>query len=338
MISRRALAAALAIATAFLIDGFFSHLHQCWVPLITAILLLTMPRVDIKQIIFGLIFVVIGLSAAWYIDSFKINPLLINGIIFAIFILLYLVENVFAKFFLIYFLPGILYLFWQQYWPAPSLYQLLQDTCFGGIISGLTILFVFPLRADKDFRFGLVPLYESYRVYLRTIFSYVLDQHAYVYIVNEKKRQVLINLNEEQSLFPEWVYQSNFNLFFRAGHRNFLLRTEQIGNVLFGLQHAAHSEIQANFLNEFKPLLTTCASEIDKLLQIIIARLKLQTDDFDVSQLELTLSEINKLLAKKNPASFDVIEEEEDYVHFATFVYMLNDLFSLLLKIGEALG
>lgn len=335
--TRRALSASIAILFSIIADIYFSSLHQFWVPLLTIIFLLHKQKLDARDILLAFIVTIIGLTAAWFIIKYQISIPVINIIIFLTFVLLYLTERTTNTCLIAFFIPASLYLFWQQFWPANPLYDLLRDAAIAAGISTVTTLFIFPERADVDFRYGLIPVFENYKEYLRSIIDFLFDKNAYEAISYEKKVHLMKTMQAEESKFPEWVYHFGFNAFYRQGHRHFLIRTEQIGAVLFVMHQIARYDIDKNLLIEFRPLILNASHAIENLFQAIILRLQLASIDLQGDVLDKEIAELDSALQKITPPSLELIDISEDYLRLSAFVYEIKDLQKLLLKLIEAL-
>ncbi len=207
-------------------------------------------------------------------------------------------------------------------------YARIYDVTLGAVIGILVNLFVFPLPVDALFREEVILILTAYRKYFSEIVSLLLKQ--------KQENGSLVVANALQN-FPNWVYKSGFDVALREGYRHFLLRIEQVGDVLFSLHYIARYQFDARFLQEISEQLTQCAKNVEDYFSALIATLELKKISEGVTDFIDNITSMEKEFIDYSALSLELLDIAKEDVLFAEFVYGLRDLHSMLSKLTEAL-
>lgn len=192
-------------------------------------------------------------------------------------------------------------------------------------------------RDDVDFREGMIPLLHACSEYLVVIVDLFLRKNGSDVIAQEKKYVLEKMLQIEESGFPEWVYARGFNPTLREGHRHFLIRTEQITQILFAMHHVARKNVDSTLLNDFSEPIHCCVEQVKILISAFILRLELKETGEIASDLSKSVFVLEETFHKIMPLPFELLDLSQDYLSLAAFIYNFKDLQKMLLKLVEAL-
>ncbi len=220
---------------------------------------------------------------------------------------------------------------------SSEFYGRIHDVVLGGVIAVLCSLVIFPQRADTDFREGVVPVLQAYQNYLTAIICLLFNPERAGSEAESNKIQVEKALQSDQTFFPDWVYEAGFSLALQSGHRHFLVRVEQLGQVLFKMHAVARHAIDKQLLDELKDAVLQSVEVIHKNISAIIAVLNLKKPENPTSDLQDEMSVLENAFKKAVPLPLELLDMSQDNVHVAALVYDLKDLQKILLKLSEAL-
>jgi hypothetical protein len=208
-------------------------------------------------------------------------------------------------------------------------YQVMHDVIMGAVIGILANMFIFPRRADKEFRAAILPVVRSYNDYFTAIIDLLIQK-------NTQDRGNAVLENHLQAL-PDWVYVVGFDGGLQAGYRFFLMKLEQMSNVLFAMHHLARYEYEKELIAKIREPLLQCAEHVNQFFIAMITVLELEKVTEKVSGLEEEIAELEKQFQIVVPLSLELLDMKPDYVYLAEFVYYFKDLRRILLKMDEAL-
>lgn len=334
LVLRHALSAAGGIFLAVLADHYYSSLHACWVPLVALLVMQRTLRPALQNFLLISVMVIVGSV----VFSFVPSRLVISLIVVAIFIIACYVRSRLSgssSITMITLLPGVLMLMFLTPIEAHSVYTRMHDVVLGGVVGILSSLVIFPLRADVDFRQGVIPILNAAREYLLALaallFNPVNDQ------AQAKKRVLEETLQTQQALFPEWIYEPGFNLALQKGHRHFLLKVEQLAQVLFAMHYAMRHDFNPELLAAVRQPIERCILDAEKWMVAIVALLELQKLQGPVSSLEEDILALQEAFKSQGSVPLELASEVPDYLHFSAILFNLKDLQKVLLKLSEAL-
>jgi hypothetical protein len=209
-----------------------------------------------------------------------------------------------------------------------------RDLLLGGM-AGLGISFLlFQRRIAYDFRQSMVALFHAYSDYLSAITQLFLHENTQQ-LAEDKKQEIEQLL--QPPFFPEWVYKAGFSTFFRAGHRHFLVRAEQVAQVLFAMHYIARHAVDVALVNQFRFLIEQCVFQMQELISALLTRLELEEQKNGLPDFIEDITSLEKAFREAFPISLELLEMSPGAVGVAAFIYDLKDLRVLLLKLSEAL-
>ncbi|MDR3478993.1 MAG: hypothetical protein P4M14_13305 [Gammaproteobacteria bacterium] len=339
---RRAASVAFGMVVAVIVDRYFSTMQELWVPLSALLVMQVAIRTNLRLALQYFIVIILSVSIGSVVAQYVNDQFILNTLVVATFIMASYLHDRYAVGGQLLSAPLIVAMVVLiMLVPFPTkhvLYSRMHDVMLGGLIGLVSGLLVFPARADVDFRTGVMTILRAYEYYLLAITDLLFQQSEEAREkVQAKKIDVERVLQTQSAFFPEWVYEAGFNVALREGHRHFLVRTEQAGEILFALQHAARWQINLELLDKLhKPIAHSVAqtiSIIDALVILLdLKKLKAPLPDFaeDMHALEA-------LFHKTVALPLELLDISQDYVHLAAFIYDLKDLQKTLLKLAEAL-
>ncbi len=204
----------------------------------------------------------------------------------------------------------------------------LQNVLIGTAIGIAANLFIFPRKADIEFRQALLPILWVYQNYLKNILECI-----------QKKSALQNNAALEKSIlaFPDWVTKRGFDVGLQKGYQFFFIKVEQVAEVLFTLHYLARHAFESDLLEVTEETLQKCAAQIDGFFAALRQALALQPLTHEVRPFEEEINALEKQFYLLAPNSIELLDLREDYIYFAEFIYCLRDLDRYLTKMGEAL-
>jgi hypothetical protein len=229
----------------------------------------------------------------------------------------------------------LVFLIYDKSMSLHQLYMILNDVVIGGSIGIVSSLFIFPHRADIEFRHAVIPILRLYSGYLSAVTHFFLGDD----IAELQRLEKKIYLECEYSLFPDWVFAAGFNPALRAGHQHFLIRIQQIRQILFTLHYAAYHQLPAELQAVMREPILHCVEEIKSQLADLIAVLDFQVTT-PLVKTEFSHDHVVKLEAafqESVPLPLELLDMSEEYTSLAEFIYDLRDLQKTTLLLKEAL-
>jgi hypothetical protein len=198
-------------------------------------------------------------------------------------------------------------------------------------------LVIFPARPDVDFRIGVIPVLRAYSLYISAIAALFFQEENAELNADNKKAAIEKALQSRQVFFPAWVYEKGFNISLRAGHRHFLIRVEQMGQVLFAMNYAARFKVAPALLEKFRPPILKCVDDFKTIIMDLITVLnqaELTTMNVDFAA-DLAFLENNFQTEMAVP--FELAETAPDYMPVMSLIYSLKNLQEITAKLEESL-
>lgn len=342
MILRRAICSAIAMFVAVLTDHYYSMLHQFWVGLTTVLVLQMTARTNFRQearrflVIIGS--VIFGTLLVMYVHP----PVVVNSIIVAVFVVGCFLHryyssksNGFTPALMIAIVTLMMLVPFTQ--TGDVLFARLHDVVLGGFIGVIAALIIFPARPDIDFRTSLVPVLNSYSDYLAAIAQLFFQEKDAAENADDKKAEMEKALQNRQAFFPDWVYETGFTANLREGHRHFLWRIEQLGEILFAMHYHARYPVDSSMLDEVREPVRRCIDDAKSLiedLRVVLEKADLKSTYYDFVG---DVTELENIFNTKIAMPFELADASKDYMHVAGFIYDIKDLQQVLSKLEESL-
>lgn len=208
-------------------------------------------------------------------------------------------------------------------------YAMAHDVLIGAGIGILVNVIIFPRKPDSEFREKIFPVIKLFNDY----FSLIIDQ-LLQHKPNQWDQAVLENALLE---LPDWVYERGFDSVLQKGYQFFLMTIEHISDVLLSMHHLVQYSYDKELVAKIRPSLLQYVEQVNSFFLSIMKVLELKTLADEPSDLEQEFSQLQKQFFRIVPESLELLDIRRDYVYLAAFIYHLNDLRKLLLKMGEAL-
>ncbi|HSW68776.1 MAG TPA: hypothetical protein VLI69_01290 [Gammaproteobacteria bacterium] len=207
-------------------------------------------------------------------------------------------------------------------------YQIAHDTLVGAVI-GIAVNLVVSRQPDTEFRNKLLPVIKIFNHYFSMIIDQLLQQDSNQFN-NTSLENALLTL-------PDWVYERGFNSALQNGYQFFLIKIEQISDILFSMHYLARYQYDKELIAKIRPTLLQYVENVNQFFSAIETVLQLIKLEANPSDLENEISELQKQFFAVMPSSLELWDMQRDYVYLAAFIYNLKDLQKLLLKLGESL-
>lgn len=341
LVLRRALSAAFGIGIAVMVDYYFGKMQMGWVPLI-ALIMMQMPiRVNLRLALQRFIVIIISVAAGSIIaklihDQWITNILLVTTFILACYLhdryagrrSLLSIPLIVAIIAMILFVPAL---------ETPLLYARMHDVILGGVVGIVSGLLIYPSRADVDFRIGVIVILRAYQRYLLAITDLLFLQSAALASVQASRLEVERVLQIHRVFFPDWVYEAGFNIALRQGHRHFLVRTEQVGEILCALQSVARHPVDPALLDKLRQPILHSVKQTVGIIDALITLLELKKLTDSIPDFAEDMHALEALFHKTVALPLELLDISQDYVYLAAFIYDIKDLQKTLLKLAEAL-
>jgi hypothetical protein len=342
MIIRRAICTAVAMFIAVITDRYYSMLHEFWVGLTTVLILQmtirTSFRVEVVRYLVIIASVAFGTLLVLYIPTTYI----VDGIIVTVFVLGCFLQSMYPaknSGFSPPFVIGLVTLLMLVPFAREGniLFARLHDVVLGGFIGVLAGLVIFPARPDIDFRIGVVPILKGYSEYLVAVTKLFFQEPNAAQVADDKKAEMEITLQARQVFFPDWVYETGFTENLRQGHRHFLLRVEQLGEILFAMHYQARYAVNADLLDQIREPIMRCIGDATRLIDdlcVVLDKADLKTSYHEFAENVLALE---NMFNTKIAIPYELTDTSKDYVHATGFIYAIKDLQQVLSRMEEAL-
>jgi uncharacterized membrane protein YccC len=332
---------AIAVAAAVLVDHYYAFTHALWVPLLTALVMYVTVHLNFRQMLqrtFWLFCILLGTS--WLCLVIK-QPVVIDLMAVLLFSVGYsLHQSAVARgnaisIALLVAVVGLLMLLPLS--PSLTLSARMHDVVLGMLIGLMANLLIFPGRPDVDFRLGVISVLEAYSDYLPAITNLLFRLPAAELAAQQARMRVERVLQVQEAFFPDWVYDAGFNPTLQAGHRHFLIKVEQLGQVLFAMHQVARHAVDPTLLREFEQPIERYVQQVKAVLMLFVARLNLQAIAEPVADFADDLETLEKTYREFIQVPLELLDTSQDYIDLAALITDLRDLQKMVMKIGEAL-
>lgn len=208
---------------------------------------------------------------------------------------------------------------------------ILYDITLGAMIGILMNVTVFPDRVNVAFRNSMIPILKSYKEYFGSIVDLLLQ-------INLKKAELAKEKLEKQlNKMPDWVLEVGFDKRLQKGHRYFLIKSEQMCELLYAMHHLARYPFEKQKILKLRKPLLQCVKKVNHFFNALTTVMDLKKLTEGVDDFAFEIKKIEKTFKKSIPLSTDLLDIEKDYVYLIEFIYHLNDLHDAMVKLASAL-
>jgi hypothetical protein len=209
------------------------------------------------------------------------------------------------------------------------LYMEMHDAFIGSMIGIAANMLILPRRADAEYRDLVGPIVKAYNVYFQLIITQLLQ--------TSPKGEGNAALEAQLIKLPDWVYARGFDSGLQTSYRYFLIKLEQISEMLFAMHQIARIEYDAALIEKLRVPLQLCAIKITQFFDSIADVFELKKVTEEIEDFGDDIVTLEKHFNEAVPLSLDVLDIKRDYVALTEFIYYLKDLRDDLLRLTEAL-
>lgn len=206
----------------------------------------------------------------------------------------------------------------------------LQYSILSLFIIILLSFIIFPAHLEKQFCHSIIPILQSYIDYLQATKNMFLNQ-----LVDHQK--TLIKLETALSQSPQWVYQPGFNARLRAGYRHFLIRTEQLGEILIAMNIITRNLPSKKLLKNFASEIGFVIDQTCHLIQALITVVALQKPNIIIEDWLEDLTKMEEKFYALTPKNLTAFSLDKSNVRMVMLFENLKDMREILLKLVQAL-
>ena len=333
LILQRALAAGLAVLIALLVDNFYASTQQFWIPVVSVLITQVSYDADVKKVLQSFVIVLASVYGAALCSKY----LHTQGVLYFITGTLFVACRLLTRRFSSMLVTPVAFVFLLLATPMfgdADIFALLHDAVLGGIIGIVVRILFFTSTLAFDFRQRIVLVLTQYSEYLSAIGDVLLQIPGALLRCQEQRAQLESVMQRD---FPHWVYEKGFNPLFQQGHRHFLIRMEQLGEILFAMNLSARHAITPDLLAEFQMAIIQSLAGVKRIIAAIVVRLCTEKFDAPVSDLEDEIMQLEIVYRKFINLPLELIDTSKDAIALSRFIYSVKDLQRNLLRVAEAL-
>jgi hypothetical protein len=186
-----------------------------------------------------------------------------------------------------------------------------------------------------EFRRGVIPVLHAFANYLQAITDLFLLQTKQDH--QQKKYEVERVLQARRSHFPGWVYEVGFNSVFQQGYRHFLVRLEQMAQILFSMHYLARHASDPEIIKIIDAPLQACVHQTIELMATLALLLDLKITHLPAADFSEKMHVLNNTLQQLDVLPPELLDVSHDYFHVAEFIEGLKDLQSALVNLSKTI-
>src|SRR3990167_1288937 len=204
-----------------------------------------------------------------------------------------------------------------------------------GVTIGIWSQFIWPINLAKEFRADILPILQAMIHYLEAMITdFSHDTHAKNIF---EKKVTLEKLLTKRKIYPEWIFSSGFNPGLRAGFRFFLIRLDQVIELLLILNYQLHRQRKHDI---DPPVLDFIIKSLHINVEILLMLVKY----FKHNQINNTQSDyasdiaaLEKSFWQMLPGNLELLDLAEEFLVLAALIRNVKDTRGCLLKLANAL-
>jgi len=206
----------------------------------------------------------------------------------------------------------------------------------GCVVSIIVVFAAWPKKIDTEFQKTIIVALRAFSDYLNAITLLLLRESHDDRDALGKKIRVESVFKTRRVFFAHWVDESGLSPAQREGHRYFLIKLEQVGQILFAMHYVARYSIDPALLELLQQPIKQCILKLEKIILDLVDYVELTVPHQEdvlidaVGELESTFREVI-------PIPLELLDMSKEYLYLAEFVCDLKDLQKILLKLAEAL-
>lgn len=335
---QHAFVVAAAVFSAVLIGHYSPFGTECWIALGAFFASQTTIGTPIRQGLIIILLMIAGLILAFLIRlyvpqmiTYVFLGLLGITIIYSSFIITLQKKTIF---FLYLFLIVVFVATLKSQVPFLHLYYQIFAVIIGGFIGIIYVQIVFPVKIAQEFSKGVVSLLKILSEYSEIIAEQFLTRSTNQIISTKSIKKIL---QAQESLYPEWVYETGFNPGLRSGFRFFLLKLEQITEIFFSMEYLSQRPVDPFLLNECKKFITDVMQKNQELFQILIAYLTQNTQMSVPTNLTSDIVMLENILDHLIPQHLELIDVSESNLIITAFVRDIKDMRAILIELIKSM-
>src|SRR3989338_6136034 len=136
---------------------------------------------------------------------------------------------------------------------------------------------------------------QSYSNYFSSVIALLLERQL-------KKEDSI-----SQSL-PSWVYEAVFDITLQKSYRHFLLKTDQISEILLSMHHLARHSFDETLLEKMRDPLLQCAEKAQQFFSALIKVFTLETLGVGVEDFASDIFTLENSFREAVPLSTDLLD------------------------------
>lgn len=339
---RRAFSVGFTVFIACIINYYFSFSKEAWVILTAWLVSQTTRGTPVRQAVLILITLLIAiLISSWMLVHIKrwdviyiisIIPLILSGYI------AYLNKPQENKnvFYAILFSFMLIFALLSPTKTPTFMQDRGIDVMMGALIAIIAKWVVFPIHLDKEFSAGVIPILRSFILYSQALTKNLLFFNFKSAIMLEKV-QVEVALQDQQAMYPEWVYEVGFNRGLRSGFRFFLVSLERTSEIFFSINFIVSRNIDPLLLNDMYADLTLSMQKNEELLTTLIEYFEHNKLIDTQSDFTSDMKALEKTLNRVVPGNLELLDISPSNLLMTALVRDIRDLRALLLQLVMSL-
>lgn len=205
------------------------------------------------------------------------------------------------------------------------------DITLGALIGITANVVIFPDRVDVDFRQSVVFILRDYIGYFQSIIHLLLAQQQNL-AENEK-----IIVEKALQKLPLWVYETGFDFALQRSYRYFILKVNELAEILFSMHHLARYSFSSELLAVIKAPLLDSAKKGELFFESLINALNLKNITDKPYDFYHEIQTMENNFKQKIPLQLDILDISKEYVYLIEFIYNMRELQDILIKMAEAL-
>lgn len=341
--ARHAVSMAAAILVGFFIEHYFSFTHQGWIVLSLFAVSQVTRGAPLQQGLMAFALTLFAVVSASFLNVLGVPSyiLLILGVLLVVavgFATIWRRPLVLHVYYLCFLFP-IMFLVAVSL-PMPDMQTLanrMLDTLIGGLIGLGFVAFILPAQPYKELASGLLPVIKSLIEYSQALQGYIDKQSAREDILSSKASDIERVMQGEQSLYPEWVFETGFNPGLRGGFRFFVLYLERVIDLFLSTHQLLIKSLDQFDFDDIADELRTSLQKNQMLLDVLRRYFSGEEyreldDDFtsDQADLEARYKEIV-------PGGLEYLDLAPSMLALTVLVRNIRDIRKLLLQLIAAL-